>query len=270
MKSIRLSLLGLVTLLVFACVKEEPQALKITGKPVKQDPVLLIEFSSNPAFLGEEMTISVGTNSTCGQVSVERASIVNGDSVWTAISAPKPAVAGQPITFSFIPDVTGEIAFRAHYTPAGGCDGFSEAKSITYKLLVKKRCEGLKLEARLVSAQRQAESNLFLFTVTYTINTCDETYTDGKLQGGLTAIASLQSKNPEGATVRLTNQNTIISWEEASLKGEKVYTVVFTKEIKGTAPYELTGNWSYKAYDKNGVLQTVGYDNALSFDGNEF
>lgn len=268
MKSIRLSLLGLVALLVFACVKEEPQALKM-GKPEKQDPTLLLEFSTNPAYLGEEMTISVGTNADCGQVSVERASIVNGDSVWTAISSPKPAVAGTPIVFSFTPDVTGEIAFRAHYTPSGGCTTWSEAKSTTYKLLVKKRCEGLKLDAKLVSAKRQAESNIFLFTVQYTVNTCDETYTNGKLQGGLTAIATLDSKNPDNAEVRLTNKNTIITWEEESLKGEKVYTVVFTKEIKGEAPYELTGNWSFKAYDKNGVLQTVGYDNALSFDGTE-
>ena len=134
---------------------------------------------------------------------------------------------------------------------------------------MKKRCEGLKLDSKIVSAKRQAESNIFLFTVQYTVNTCDETYTNGKLQGGLTAIAMLDSKNPDNAEVRLTNKNTIITWEEESLKGEKVYTVVFTKEIKGEAPHELTGNWSFKAYDKNGVLQTVGYDNALSFDGTE-
>ena len=274
MKLIKLSLLGLLSIFFFSCEKAtEPLALKVNGPNVKDvAPTIAIASSVDPqpAFYGEEVTLYVATDATCGQIALERATVLApGDTTWTALGSPKDVVDGQPLSFLFTPDALGYIGFRAHYTPSGGCKGFSQVKSPTYKLLVIKKCEGLKLEAKLISAKREAETNVFRFTAQYTISTCDETYTDGKLQGGLTAIASLESTNPASATVRQTNQNTIISWEESSLKGERIYTVTFTKELIGEAPYELTGNWSYKAYDKNGVLQTVGYDNALSFDGKE-
>jgi hypothetical protein len=235
----------------------------------KISPEIETAFSQDPAFLNEKVVLTVSTIAPCGKIAVERAVDINGKYTtaeaavnWVKYDIQKDIVAGQPVTYDFTPDALGIFGFRAHYISAG-CKGYSNEFLLT-NITVIKRCTGLSLDAKLVGSNHLGDG-LYRFTVEYKVNTCGETYTMGKLQGGLTAIASLQSTIPVNPTIKNTNKNTVITFREDAVKGEKVYTVIFEKKLTGLAPFELTGDWSFEGTDAAGMVSKVGYNNKIVF-----
>lgn len=285
MKSIRFSLLGSLVLLLFACQKDlqdsssnylqETNGAKGPGGVEAKEPkgpvtpTLAISFSANPVKAGTEITISVTTDADCGKITIERAVDANGNYTTSALAADweeyasKDVVPGVPTDFLYTPDTEGWYGFRAHFIPSS-CGGTFKSCFASGDLEVLPACDGLSLEAELVSAELLGDGS-HQFTVKYTVDACSDTYTNGKLQGGLTATALSLPPSPIYSDIKYTNQNTVLTWLEPTFSGKKEYLVVFKKILTGSAPYKLTGNWSFKAYDSNGVLVTVGYDNEISY-----
>ena len=87
----------------------------------------------------------------------------------------------------------GTWGFRVHYIASGGqggpCNYSNDFKEIN--LTVEAACGPLSLSG-LLTGSTDLGNNEYEFTVVYTVEACDEVYTDTKLQGGLTAFVGVR------------------------------------------------------------------------------
>lgn len=243
-----------------------------------------ITFSTNPATVNVPVSVSIALTPqpACGVVELEQAVDALGQPTSSALAVNWEKIKSFEATefanmvYEYTPTTEGVFGFRGHYIPTKGantCQGvnYTGAPGLAVDLVVGSQvCQGLTLAATLASAIPTGVANEYTFTVKYTLSNCDgTTYTKGKLQGGLTAGVNYLSASPAPSEVRATKQNFIINWQNVSITdGSQDYTVTFTKKLSGTGPYKITGDWSYKAYNANNELVTVGYNNAITFDPN--
>ena len=272
MKTIALWLSGLTALFLFSCTKDVNEATALEDystssrfNPSSQKPApeLAIEFSVNPVASGTTTYLNINMAATCGKIMVERAIDDNEEYTTAANATDWEYFAGDfnvngstisvPVTLSEI----GTWGFRVHYIASGGqggpCNYSNDFKELD--LVVEAACGPLSLSG-LLTGSTALGNNEYEFTVTYTVEACDEVYTDTKLQGGLTAFVGTPSINPptgSSVTTNQLNQNYVIAVRNNEVTGKTTYTVTFTKTVTGApGTNELTGTWSFSAKDANG------------------
>ncbi|MCP2045866.1 hypothetical protein [Pontibacter sp. HSC-36F09] len=236
--------------------KKEVGATNGNNTP-KVEADINLSFSPTTQMIGNAVTITIsfGTNAPKdGKLHLDQATGVDADgkTIWTKINE-YPVTDGGVYTHEFTSNVVGTFEFRAHYI-ANGNNGFSntfEYGSVTFT------ADCVQGMTAAVVEKEHIGSNMYRLKVAFTLTTC-EAYSNVHIQGGLTAKVSNVSVSENGNVRKHTsNDNYIITWDEASLeKGTKTYYVTFEQEIKGAG--EVTGDWSAKTADGLVVAYTEG------------
>jgi hypothetical protein len=267
MKTLKWSAMALFFLCIFSsCIKsvdtdsQQLAAANKTGNPANNSnydvtPGLEVVFNPSPAIQNQSVTVTGRFDGTtaipnCGKLMLFQK--IDGD--WVKIVDADVTASVHEVTYQFTPTIAGNdvYEFKLHYI-ASNCTGFNQVFSGSFFLDVESACQGLTLTGHVASAVSQGDGN-YLFTVEYTISTCSVQYDYLKLQGGLTAFSNeVDATSPNDATLReagnSSHPNTIVKWEETTqLSGKtKTYSVSFKKAWSGSAPVELTGQWSVHA-----------------------
>lgn len=273
MKTLRLSSIALLFLCIYSsCTKSvntidsQAQTSKAGGSGSisgggKVNPSLIVLFNPSPAIQNQTATVTGTFDATTGVAipdcgALHLFQMVNG--AWVNVASATITSSVHEVSYNFVPATVGNAVyeFRLQYVPSSGCTAFSENISSNYFLDVISACQGLSIKGT-ASAAPTSDAGIYLFTVSYTVNTCGVQYTHLKTQGGLTAwTTDVQGATPgyqDWQAGNSSHPNTIIKWEESSpLPGNtKTYTVSFKKAWSGSGPVELTGGWSVTA-DVNG------------------
>ena len=272
MKTITLWLSGLTALFLFSCTKDVDDVTfspdysttsRINPNNQKPGPGLTSEFSESPAKVNDDVYLNINTAATCGMIQLFRAVDANGEftTVEDAIDWVKVGdnldVNGSTLSVPVPTSDEGtwgyEVRFIASGGPGGNCP--YNKQEVQLNLTVIAACQGPALTGELVSTQDKG-NNMYEFTVTYTVEACANTYTDGKLQGGLTAFVgqpTLSSSNGAVTETRDLNNNYVVIFKNNEVTGTNTYTVVFTKIVTGASgTNQLTGDWSFSANDADG------------------
>ena len=268
MKTITLWLSGLTALFLFSCTKDVDDVTfspdysttsRINPNNQKPGPGLTAIFSEDPVKAGETVYFNIDVATTCGKMHVERAVDANGNyttkenAVGWEDYVTNIEVTGSTISVPFTTSEVGVFGFRAHYIASGRCDYSNEFYEVNLTVIA--ACQGPALTGELVSALDKG-NNMYEFTVTYTVEACANTYTNGKLQGGLTAFVgqpTLSSSNGAVTETRDLNNNYVVIFKNNEVTGTNTYTVVFTKIVTGASgTNQLTGDWSFSANDADG------------------
>lgn len=225
--------------------KKEVSATNGNGnKPVETG--MTLSFSETTPTVGSTVTIEVkfSTLPIGGELRIEEVLGYNEKNEPIIGERLATYIPGQgPFTAQITKNVAGKYEYRSHYIPKGG-SGFSEAKAYNTVEFINSECSE-SLTAKVTNATPLGNNN-YTIEVTFTLNTC-ETYSNVKVQGGLTAHVS--NINTDATLSHEVGQgNQIRYWEEASLAaGTHTYTVTFNKEMKGSD--FVTGDWSAKSGD---------------------
>jgi hypothetical protein len=267
-----LGLLAVTTVVFFACQKDVKQgSLSVgTSSNLAAAPYSNLSFSQNPAPVGTVVTVSGSLTSdpnipVCGTLRLEQAVDALNQPTSAALAVNWVPVASLPdgtvgtVSYDYVTTAAGAYGFRLHFIPNNGCQGqaYRGSPAPGFDLIVTEQtCAGLSVAAS--SAGDNGDGTL---TVCFVVNTCGDTYTNIKLQGGLTANAS--ALVTDGA-VKITNKTPVINWKETSLTGTKTYCVTFKQTLKGTPPYKVTGAWSVVG-TKDGVTTKSDYTAPVTF-----
>jgi hypothetical protein len=226
---------------------------------VPSSPTMTIFFNPDPALVNQTVTVTGRitpgvdeTAPTCGKLQLE---YWNGAD-WIALGTNADVtISNLEVSAPFTPTEAGTNAymFRVHYIK-GGCTGFNNTFSDEFYLTVLNTCSfGITGTATAIPA----ETGMYQFTVTYTVNTCNLVFDKLKTQGGLTNGSNLLQAYGGTNSIPGSSTNQVIKWEEntpgqAIINGIKTYTIVFKKQYSGSGPVTITGNWSASA-SWNGV-----------------
>ena len=271
MKRIKFLIPVLALLFMVSCNKSDYSSVKQElSSNAKTPTTTVIEFSENPVVLGNSVTItgSIDPVPNAGKLRVEMAVDIDGNPTTAALQvdyitvAEVDATAGV-VTYTYTPTVTGATGYRIHFIPSNGSD-YSQHHTAGVDLIVIDNCSTMNLAAAITSSSMS--NGIGTFTVTYRLTSCAN-YTDVKIQGGLTAGSTGISYVPAPSNVKTTKQNTIINWIEpiVGIGFNKSYSVTFTRKLSGNGPWVITGEWSAKGKDENGVEFVAGYKNAQIF-----
>jgi hypothetical protein len=261
--------------LLVACQKDVKQSQSLStsnSSNLSQAPYLVLNFSPNPAIVGQQETISanLSVNPLCGKMRIEQALDIDGNPTstanavtWGTVKEISLASDPLPLTYSFTPLVAGSFGYRTHFIPGGPqepCQGdaFNGKPQVGVDLVVIESCDGLSI-APSVANITQLNGNTYRFTVCFTVNTCGDTYKKVKIQGGLTAGSGDITSDPAASNIFPKKQNTVLNWKENTLTGSKTYCVTFTKTLKGTGPWPITGNWSISGENTSNAVKTKLY-----------
>jgi len=250
------------SILFFACQKDVKQSSLLSSNssngtvhPVIA-PYSSITFNPDPGQVGQNFTASVSLDPVpdCGKAQLEQAQ----DNI-TGAPAPKEAVAAgtaswvtvaewnagdaMPLSYSYTPQTTGLVGYRAHYEPGGGQCGYTGRPAVSVNATIADGClEGLFPQlAGAIPLTTDAKGTVWQFTVIYHLNTCTNGYT-GKLQGGLIAGATLVSATP-GYSVSAKAKSTVLSWSNVS---DGDYEIVYKVKLAPGNDTPITGEWSFK------------------------
>ncbi|HEY1114496.1 MAG TPA: hypothetical protein VGE66_13085 [Chitinophagaceae bacterium] len=240
---------------------DNPSSDNQGGGNGRVDPSLTVIYDPAVGIKGEPVTVTGTFDETtgvavpdCGKLQLQM--LVGTE--YVGVGAPvNVTTSNHEVTYTFTPTVVGDEAysFKVHYV-AAGCDGFNENMSGEFPLKVVEPCLPLALKGELTK-HTPLGNNKYEFEVTYTVTSCPAMGA-AKLQGGLTAVTGFtdagmwtNDTEAEGEERKHTqNDNHIIMWNfQIGEQYERIFKVTFTKELKGTAPYELTGQWSVSAKD---------------------
>jgi len=282
MKTLRLSSIALLFLCIYSsCTKSvttidsQTQTSKAGGPSGisgggKVNPSLIVFFNPSPAIQNQTTTVTGTFDATTGVAipdcgALHLFQMVNG--AWVHVASATITSSVHEVNYNFVPTTVGTAVyeFRVQYVPSSGCSDFSENFSSNYFLDVISACQGLTIKG-IASATPTSEAGIYLFTVSYTVNTCGIEFTHLKTQGGLTAWTTDVQEATAGYVDWLagnsSHPNTIIKWEENSqLPGNtKTYTVSFKKAWSGSGPVELTGQWSVTADVNGSQTATATFD----------
>ena len=270
MKSLKVSWLGLVAIVLFACNKEKGELIvsdsEISGARSQvlangtPKPVLTPSQSPAPATTGNPVTVSYtatdpGTSAAvnCGRVIIYQ---WNG-SAWVEVASGFSPTA----SFTFTPLTANDCAykFRAGFTPGGGSGGVNCSGSYAgvdyttqqdFCVDVIDACVSIfTIEGNVTGTD--IGNGLYEFTVTYTL-TSPIDQTGVKFQGGATAGGnSGHAITDLGNTVvvNANNNNTVLKWE-GNLVACQPQTVSFKYTRNFSCPATdaaVTGQWSAKS-----------------------
>jgi hypothetical protein len=219
-----------------------------------------VTISPNPVLVGQSVTITGTRTGLSGTLSLQEK--ISGS--WVTVT--------NPLTINPAALADNGRQFRAYnvFTPSISAPSIINTSQVI-TLSVNAACTEFTLTPETVQATEGA-NNLWTFTTVYTIQTCDRAVNGIKLQGGLTAGATLVSTSPTGSS-RSTRQNTIVSWDAGNMAANstKVFTVEYTKTIAPLTCGEIhnvTGDWSAKGrYADDNSAAVAGYSNEQYLEG---
>lgn len=259
--------------LMFSCQKEEvangEQDMMLKAGQI--DPQMTLVAVPNPTFVGEEITVTGTVYADCGKVRLQEWLQDPSTLIWGWAPGVEDGsgfidVTSSPfvITKIFIGEL-GTHTFRLQYIGSGaGCEygtSFSPSLDVVVNQV---ECEGrLSIAPELVKEEVLGNGN-YRFTVQYHVKACED-FTNVKTQGGL--IAGCTNVVTDGL-MKITKQNTIINWTEPTMPAStnKTYQVIYERKFKGAGvTYDITGAWSAKGWDVNGIEVIAGYNNKLQY-----
>jgi hypothetical protein len=271
MKTYKLSLLGLLAFIFFACTKTDDSIISsssqnttslnlariaLRGGPAT--PVLTPSQSISPANVGDPVTVTFKAtdpvshaNLGCGRVSIYKWD----GSAWVEVaSAPAPSAS---YTFTPSTDMDCAYRFRAGFAAGGGTGGVNCSGSYTgvdyttqndYCVDVVSTCVNTFTIDSDVKASK-LNNGLYEFTVTYQLSSPVDV-NNVEFQGGATAGGSTGhaiTYKSEGLMVRnANNNNTVLVWS-GNLKACTPQVVQFKYTRNFSCPAneaKVTGNWT--------------------------
>jgi len=267
MKSLKVSWLGLIAIVFFACNKDNGELTEtdIAGSRFQSlasrtpKPVLTPSQNPAPATTGNPVTVSYAATDpvTSAAVNCGRVFIYQWDgSAWVEVaSAPAPTA-----SFTFTPLTATDCAykFRAGFTPGGGSGGVNCSGSyagVDYNTeqdfcvdVIEPCVSVFTIDGNVTGTD--IGNGLYEFTVTYTL-TSPIDQTGVKFQGGATAGGNTGHAITDlGNTVvvNANNNNTVLKWE-GNLVACQPQTISFKYTRNFSCPatgQPVTGQWSAK------------------------
>jgi len=267
MKSLKVSWLGLIAIVFFACNKDNGELTEtdiagarfqsLAGRTPK--PILTPSQNPTPAITGNPVTVSYTATDpgTSAAVNCGRVFIYQWDgSAWAEVaSAPSPTA-----SFTFTPLTATDCAykFRAGFTPGGGSGGVNCSGSYAgvdytteqdFCVDVIEPCVSVfTIDGNVTGTD--IGNGLYEFSVTYTL-TSPTDQTGVKFQGGATAGGNTGHAITDfGNTVvvNANNNNTVLKWE-GNLVACQPQSVSFKYTRNFSCPATdaaVTGQWSAK------------------------
>jgi hypothetical protein len=253
-----------------SCQKEDVKSandLELKAKPIIEKAKVSIEASANPAAPGEEVTITVTVDKTCGSLSIQER--INGE--WVTINDNNVIYNADPLSaeFTYTAGVAGESrTFRARWNPSG-CGGQNGGAQFSSTLVVTVEdgdcLSGIYIAAtKYVTYTGNVVGDEYTIEATFKVTACQAAY-DVKVQGGL--VANAFGIDAIDGTAINRNKNTIVNWTGVDFEaGEtKDFTVVYKLKIKdNTTDFPISGAWSAKGVDEDGFPLESAYTERLT------
>jgi hypothetical protein len=220
----------------------------------------------------EPFTVTVDANGAIGKLQLqvlasdEYSASINADVQWITIAE------ADCQSFAYLTHeglAPGEYTFRASFVPSdcpidiryAPAQSQEEVVSITSLAL----CDGLTLTSDLGYSGIIQNGVSKEFTVSFTVNACDQDYYNLRLQGGLVAWIEGTPVASGAASIQLNqNNNYRITWEigEQPAGFSNIYTVTYNYTPNGApgSTVNISGGWSLVGYTADGTQVSLEID----------
>src|SRR5687768_5293840 len=251
MKQNFLMTLCAIVMIAFTMTSCQNEDLATPGNKITQRTPHFSYSPSNPACLGEAVTVTFDNlyNNNCGNTQIQQ--WINGEWIQVAMGTP---VNGD-LSYTFTPSAVGEYRFRGKWNATGGpsCSntganiGFTEEEPLE---VIVCGCDDA------LTAEVACTADACNRTVTFTYTAGDDVDAI-VIQGGLTHFTTICTATATGGLVQntthpsVTNSNANVTrWEATGVEACDEFTVTITWTSTNNAA-EITGQWTVKDGDGN-------------------